>query len=85
MTETNSSTEGKTELTLRENLQLLLKASKGFWLVNQINFFDGIAYFGILMLLTRYLGPSGLGMSDQVTGFSVSPSTHDRWGVDVWL
>lgn len=72
MSDSNSSAEESQDLTLRENLRLLLKASRGFWLVNQINFFDGIAYFGILMLLTRYLGPSGLGMSDQVTGFSVS-------------
>jgi dipeptide/tripeptide permease len=75
MTDTNASTEETQDLTLRENLRLLLKASKGFWLVNQINFFDGIAYFGILMLLTRYLGPSGLGMSDQTTGLSVSAYT----------
>lgn len=75
MTDATESTEEKQELTLRENLRLLLKASRGFWLVNQINFFDGIAYFGILMLLTRYLGPSGLGMSDQVTGLSVSAYT----------
>ncbi len=70
--ETTAPTEETEDLTLRENFALLLKASKGFWLVNQINFLDGIAYFGILMLLTRFLGPSGLGMSDKVTGFSVS-------------
>ncbi|TKJ41081.1 hypothetical protein CEE37_05285 [candidate division LCP-89 bacterium B3_LCP] len=72
MTDPTESTEEEKDLTLRENFRLLLRASKGFWLVNQINFFDGIAYFGILMLLTRYLGPSGLGMTDKVTGFSVS-------------
>ncbi|MFH1735573.1 MAG: MFS transporter [bacterium] len=69
---TAPATEETEDLTLKENFRLLLKASKGFWLVNQINFLDGIAYFGILMLLTRYLGPSGLGMTDQLTGFSVS-------------
>ena len=75
MTDPTETTEGNEELTIRENFRLLLKASKGFWLVNQINFFDGIAYFGILMLLTRYLGSSGLGMSDRVTGLSVSAYT----------
>lgn len=75
MTHSTSPSEDTQELSVRDNLRLLLKASRGFWLVNQINFFDGIAYFGILMLLTRYLGPSGLGMSDETTGLSVSAYT----------
>ena len=70
----NSTTEEKKDLSLKESLQLLFGASKGFWLVNQINFGDGIAYFGILTLLTRFLGTQ-LGMSDQVTGISVSMYT----------
>ena len=59
------------ELTLRENFKILLQATKSFWLINVINFGDGIAYFGVLILLTRFLG-TRVGLSDQVTGFSVS-------------
>ncbi len=62
------------DLTLKESFKILFKASKGFWLVNQINFGDGIAYFGILTLLTRFLG-TRLGLSDQMTGISVSMYT----------
>ncbi|MFA6316214.1 MAG: MFS transporter [Elusimicrobiota bacterium] len=62
-------------LPLKEQFRLLLSASKGFWLVNVVNFGDGIAYFGILNLLTLFLGLQGLGMSDQVTGWSVSAFT----------
>ena len=66
--------EPQQDLTLKENIRILFKASKGFWLVNMVNFGDGIAYFGILTLLTRFLG-TGLGMSDQLTGISVSAYT----------
>ncbi|HAH08039.1 MAG TPA: hypothetical protein DCM05_16185 [Elusimicrobia bacterium] len=69
------STEEKEDLTLKEQLKTLFQASKGFWLVNVVNFGDGIAYFGMLTLLTLYLGPSGLGMSDKLTGLSVSAFT----------
>lgn len=62
------------ELSLRESFSILFRASKAFWLVNVVNFGDGIAYFGILTLLTRFLG-SQLGISDQVTGISVSAYT----------
>jgi proton-dependent oligopeptide transporter, POT family len=55
--------EKKEDITLRETIRLLLKASKGFWLVNMVNFGDGIAYFGILNLLTLYLGRD-VGLSD---------------------
>ncbi len=50
---------------------MLLTASRGFWCVNLVNFGDGVAYFGMLVLLTRFLG-ARLGMSDQVTGITVS-------------
>ncbi len=62
------------ELSLWESLQILFGASKGFWLVNMVNFGDGIAYFGILNLLTRFLG-TRVGLSDQLTGVSVSMFT----------
>lgn len=41
--------------TLRQSLGILLKASRGFWLVNWVNFGDGIAYFGLLALMTLFL------------------------------
>ena len=71
-----SSTENNVQedLSLKESLKLLFKASKGFWLVNMVNFGDGIAYFGMLTLLTRFLG-TRLNMSDQTTGLSVSMYT----------
>jgi len=64
----------KENLTLWETIQVLFAASKGFWLVNMVNFGDGIAYFGILTLLTRFLG-TRVGLSDQMTGVSVSMFT----------
>ncbi|MFA5139229.1 MAG: MFS transporter [Elusimicrobiota bacterium] len=63
----------KEELSLKETLKLLFGASKGFWLVNMVNFGDGIAYFGILTLLTLFLGR--IGMSDSRAGLSVSMFT----------
>ena len=70
---TDNNEESK-DLTLRESLKMLFSASRGFWLVNMINFGDGIAYFGILTLLTRFLG-TRLGLPDSVTGISVSAYT----------
>ncbi len=64
----------KKDLTVMENLKLLFYASRGYKLVNAVNFLDGIAYFGILVLLTRFLG-TRVGMTEQVTGFSVSMFT----------
>lgn len=65
--------------SLKEILKMLFGASKGFWLVNAVNFGDGIAYFGMLNLLGLFLGPvsggMGMGMGDQLTGWSVSMFT----------
>lgn len=58
-------------LSFRDSLKVLLRASRGFWLVNMVNFGDGIAYFGILTLLTRFLG-TRLSMSDTTSGVTVS-------------
>jgi proton-dependent oligopeptide transporter, POT family len=63
--------EKKEDISLRETIRLLLKASKGFWLVNMVNFGDGIAYFGILNLLVLFLGKD-VGMSDAWSGRAVS-------------
>lgn len=41
-------------IPLREVLARLAGASRGFWLVNWVNFGDGIAYFGFLSLLTLF-------------------------------
>ena len=62
------------QLSLRETFRILFKASKGFWMVNIINFGDGIAYFGVLTLLTLFLHGE-VGFSDQMTGISVSVFT----------
>lgn len=64
--------EPQEKLPLKETLKLLFGASKGFWLVNVVNFGDGIAYFGILNLMTLFLGLKGLGMPDDLTSWSVS-------------
>ncbi|MFH1861821.1 MAG: MFS transporter [bacterium] len=66
----NSSEEQK-DLSLGEIIRILLKASRGFWLINLVNFGDGISYFGILTLLTLFLH-ADVGFSDQWTGISVS-------------
>ncbi len=58
-------------LTLGENVRILFSASRAFWLVNLVNFGDGIAYFGILNLLTLFINRN-VGFSDQATGFAVS-------------
>ncbi|MCI0474330.1 MAG: MFS transporter, partial [Ignavibacteria bacterium] len=70
----NTETSEQKSLGLIETFKILLGASKGFWLINMVNFGDGIAYFGILTLLTRFLG-TRVGMSDQITGISVSAFT----------
>ncbi len=64
-------TQEAEQLSLGETLKILFGASRAFWLVNMVNFGDGIAYFGMLTLMTRYLG-ADLGMPDANTGFAVS-------------
>jgi len=61
-------------LTLRENFRILLGASRAFWLVNVVNFGDGIAYFGILNLLTLFIH-GDVGFPDHLTGIAVSTFT----------
>lgn len=62
------------DLSLWESLKVLFGASKAFWLVNFVSFGDGIAYFGILNLLTIFLG-TDLGMGDKLAGLAVSTFT----------
>ncbi len=59
------------DLSLKETLRILFAASAAFWLVNQVNFFDGVAYFGILNLLTLYIN-NYVGLSTEATGAAVS-------------
>ncbi|MFH1357932.1 MAG: MFS transporter, partial [bacterium] len=59
------------ELSILDNFKLLFGASRGYKIVNAMNFLDGIAYFGIIILLTRFLHDR-VGMSTEMSGFSVS-------------
>jgi dipeptide/tripeptide permease len=47
--------------------RVLKTASKEFWLVNSINFFDGMAYFAMMNILTLYL-TTNVGFSDIDSG-----------------
>lgn len=58
-------------LSMRESFRILFGASRAYWLVNLVNFGDGIAYFGILNLLTMFIHDQ-LGLTDQMTGIAVS-------------
>ncbi len=73
MTTTTSPTPpaAETPLTIRDNFRILFGASRAFWLVNLVNFGDGIAYFGILNLLTLFISQD-VGFSDHATGIAVS-------------
>ena len=61
-------------LGLGASLRILFGASRAFWLVNLVNFGDGLTYFGVLTLLTRFLG-TDLGMADRQVGLAVSTFT----------
>lgn len=72
---TTTSAKSDTEnLSLRESFRLMTRASRAYWLVNLVNFGDGIAYFGILNLLTLFIHGE-MGLSDQMTGIAVSAFT----------
>lgn len=60
--------------SLKQELKIIFSSSRAFWLINLVNFGEGIAYFGILTLLTLFLGGS-VGMSDATTGVTVSTFT----------
>ncbi|MBK6764794.1 MAG: MFS transporter [bacterium] len=61
-------------LSIRESFRIMFRASRAYWLVNLVNFGDGIAYFGILNLLTLFIHDQ-LGLTDQLTGVAVSVFT----------
>ena len=70
----NTKNNSKNKNSLKEELKIIFSSSRAFWLVNMVNFGDGIAYFGMLTLLTLFLG-GNIGMSDSMTGISVSSFT----------
>ena len=47
------------------------RLGRTFWVCNTVYFLDGAAYFGILNILTLFLGHS-IGLSDRWTGYTVS-------------
>ncbi len=49
----------------------IFRLDRAFWFANLVFTLDGAAYFGILNLLTLYLG-TAVGMSDRTAGTSVS-------------
>ncbi len=60
-------TDDKQPTGLLDTLRALRRASRGFWLVNAVNFGDGVAYFGILALMTLFF--------EKNVGFSATTST----------
>ena len=45
------------KISARESLALMFKLRRGFWITNTVFLLDGAAYFGILNILTLFLGP----------------------------
>jgi len=72
MSSTSAPVEEK--LSLKESFRIMSRASRAYWLVNLVNFADGIAYFGILNLLTLFIHDQ-LGLTDQGTSIAVSMFT----------
>lgn len=71
-TATHATETAQRPASFKESMGLLLEASKGFWLVNQVNFGDGIAYFGVLGLLTLFITHQvGWSTNAATTGASV--------------
>ena len=70
----NEQKNSPSKTSLLKELKIIFSSSRAFWLVNLVNFGEGIAYFGILTLLTLFLDGS-VGMSDAMTGVSVSTLT----------
>jgi len=57
--------------SLRETIGRLLASSRGYWLVNLVNFGDGVAYFGVLALTTLFM-ERNVGLSTEWATASVS-------------
>ena len=67
----DSASAPQEKASLREVLQSLVGGSRAYLVVNLINFGDGIAYFGILTLLTLFQ-QRDVGFSEDMTGVTVS-------------
>lgn len=66
--------EDQKDPSIGEVLARLARASRGFWLVNWVNFGDGIAYFGVLGLLTLFL-EHDVGLSSSESTIATSTFT----------
>jgi dipeptide/tripeptide permease len=53
-----------------ESFKILFGASRGYWLVNAANFGDGVAYFGVLALMTLFM-EHNVGFSTRWSGVSI--------------
>ena len=58
------------EPTVLESIKILFGASRGYWLVNAANFGDGVAYFGVLALMTLFM-EHNVGFSTRWSGVSI--------------
>lgn len=57
-----------------EEFKVLKEVKKDFWFVNAIQFFDGLAYFSMIIVITLYL-TKNIGMDDVNSGFWVGVFT----------
>lgn len=67
--------------SLPDTLRLLGAASRGSWLVNLVNFSDGVAYFGVLTLMTLFM-EKDVGFSTEWSTVSISLFTG---GVTIFM
>ncbi|MBW2459595.1 MAG: MFS transporter [Deltaproteobacteria bacterium] len=74
MTDDQEEAASPPQASLLESLKLLVTGSRGYFVVNLINFGDGVAYFGILTLLILYQ-QRDVGFSEGVAGMTVSVFT----------
>jgi MFS family permease len=68
---TLTDTTDQPKLTIGESIRTLLTSSRGYLLVNAANFGDGVAYFGILALMTLFMNKS-VGFSTHWSTVSIS-------------
>ncbi|MBD3166559.1 MFS transporter [bacterium] len=61
-------------LTLPQTFKILLRSTQSFWMVNIVNVADGVAYFGVLTLMTLFI-TNNVGFSESTAGLAVSMFT----------
>jgi len=76
-----TATPAPEKLSVLETLKLLGGASRGSWLVNLVNFADGVAYFGMLALMTLFM-EINVGFSTRASTISISLFTG---GVTIFM